>query len=571
MVALVSLCQFEIVASVVRKGARGLLKQLHFIDDKIAFFHIPALEIDTEVDGLMVLRGITFSLSTLSFVVHGIEVAIKLTEDIELAISTNKVEVKLFRSITISDCFANLKGGEFEMTFGKLEGNTGVSNRKQVLMEDSPLLKAASGNGDRRTLHSFQSRACKLKMAEKLSDGSVPENFSVREDLKNIEKMNPSRDEATGRYSEMIEFIKETSSIHGASQYAESISKESHGRGRALSLDDNDAVRAELCSQLHGKPSTPHPPSRSIKVTTIQNLVPPYIRRLLHRLPMLLRLLLNPIAYFHPVRITAISAAASGSWINDTLLTKVLHTGLSTDGEISTLQSRVSAWLSDANFVVELGGITCQTQVPFLPSYDIIGQLRSEDVMAYRTLPRQTDLKQVVRFGGADACFGIPSFLLPHHEHILPPIPSASHKANLSENIEQAKGVPKEIEAEHDLEQAEKDEANVKLSVHARLPACFDQELLDWVAALVKATKVIEMEKSESIMDDEVHGVREFGKALRGGLKEGVKKVVVDGVINEKWIARVCLSFLSPNLMMLIAKLQADGRQDHKKSQNGSR
>jgi hypothetical protein len=225
MVALVSLCQFEIVASVVRKGARGLLKQLHFIDDKIAFFHIPALEIDTEVDGLMVLRGITFSLSTLSFVVHGIEVAIKLTEDIELAISTNKVEVKLFRSITISDCFANLKGGEFEMTFGKLEGNTGVSNRKQVLMEDSPLLKAASGNGDRRTLHSFQSRACKLKMAEKLSDGSVPENFSVREDLKNIEKMNPSRDEATGRYSEMIEFIKETSSIHGASQYAESISK----------------------------------------------------------------------------------------------------------------------------------------------------------------------------------------------------------------------------------------------------------------------------------------------------------------------------------------------------------
>jgi hypothetical protein len=40
-------------------------------------------------------------------------------------------------------------------------------------------------------------------------------------------------------------------------------------------------------------------------------------------------------------------------------------------------------------------------------------------------------------------------------------------------------------------------------------------------------------------MDEEVHGIKEFSKALKGGLKEGVKKVVVDGVVNERWIAKV--------------------------------
>ena len=86
-IILICLFQFESVGNLTRKGLRALLKQLHFIDDKIAFFNIPALEIDTDVDGLMVLRGVTFSLSNLSFVVHGVEVGIKLSDDMELAIA----------------------------------------------------------------------------------------------------------------------------------------------------------------------------------------------------------------------------------------------------------------------------------------------------------------------------------------------------------------------------------------------------------------------------------------------------------------------------------------------------
>ena len=41
------------MANFIRARLRGLPKQLHFVDDKIALFDIPALEIDVDVDGLM--------------------------------------------------------------------------------------------------------------------------------------------------------------------------------------------------------------------------------------------------------------------------------------------------------------------------------------------------------------------------------------------------------------------------------------------------------------------------------------------------------------------------------------
>jgi hypothetical protein len=513
------------------------LKQLHFIDDKIAFFDIPALEIDTEVDGLMVLRGITFSLSTLSFVVHGVEVGIKLSDDMELVIQSERVSVKLFRGIEIEDCYANLKGGTYEMTFGEMEGKSEDENGDQVFVEGTPLLKAASRDGDTRSLNSIRSST--VKMTERMTNGSIPEDSSTREGLENMMKMSPGNEDANGRYKEMLDFIEQTNAISEAREHIKKIHKKTAEEDRTFSSDDDNAIRAAICSQIHGKPSVPHPPQRSIKVTTLQNLAPPYIRRFLHRLPMLLRLLLNPLSYFHPVQISSITATASGRWIDSMLVNKIFKEYASQDREIANLKSRISAWLSDANFAVELGAITGLAQVPFIPTYDIICELAIEDLMAYRTLPAHINLKQVVRLGGADARFVVPSFLLPHHEHLLPPIPSSSRKSSLAHQVEDADGKPQEIIAEHKLDRAEKDETNVKISVHARLPACFDQEFLDWIATLVKATKVVEMEKADSVMDEEVHGLRDFGRALKGGLKEGVKKTVVDGVVNERWIAKV--------------------------------
>lgn len=64
---------------------------------------------------------------------------------------------------------------------------------------------------------------------------------------------------------------------------------------------------------------------------------------------------------------------------------------------------------------------------------------------------------------------------LPHHEHLLPEIPSESLKDRLYKDIKEADGQPKTIQAEVKLEQAKRDETNIRMAVHASLPACLDQ------------------------------------------------------------------------------------------------
>ena len=533
LIFLTCLFQFVIVGDLVRRGLRALIQQFHFIDDKIAFFDIPALEIDTEVDGLMVLRGVTFSVSTLSLVVHGVEVGIKLSNDMELAIQTEEVTVSLFRKIEIGDCFANLKGGEYEMTFAKMEEKSTDQDGDAVFISETPLLKAVSrGQG-------HQTRPQMIKMASKMTDGKPPKASLVTNAIKDIEHLTPDNEVASGRYHQRLTTIHETSTIQQARQSFKHISKDSDNTEKTFDSQDVEAMRAAICSQLHAKPSVPHPPRRSIKVTTLQNLAPPYIRRFLHRLPMLLRLLLNPLSYFHPVSISSITATTSGRWIQTMLVQKIFKNYGETDSELTSLKARISSWLSDANFVVELGNIFGLAHVPFIPSNDINCSLAFGDVMTYRALPKAVHLNQVLRLGGADARFVVPSFLLPHHEHILPLAPAETRRKALSESVEASNGTPKEVQAQNSVDQALADNGTVNISVHVRMPAYFDQELLDFIAALAKATKLVEIEKAPSSMDEDVHGVADFAGALRGKVKEGVKKAVVDGVVNDRWIAKM--------------------------------
>lgn len=558
-IVLVSLFQFHVASNIARKMLRRLLRQLHFIDDKIAFFNIPALEIDTDVDGLMVLRGITFSLSTLSFVVHGVEVGIKLSDDMELAIQTEEVRVKLFRSIEIGDCFANLKGGELEMTFNKLEGSSKDADGDAVFVEDTPLLKAASREGDRRSIAESTEnllspdraagagpkRPSMVKMTSRMTDGRPPESGSARASYQSMKKLSLDNDLASTNYRDILEHIQDTNAIQEARKFVKSTTD---------LVDEND-LRAAICSFIQQTPSVPHPPRLSVKVTTLQNLSPPKVRRFMHRLPFLLRLLLNPLSYFHPVTISSINASASGKWIEYMLVEQVFKDYAESSSELRNIKKRIADWLRGANFIVELGAIAGLAHVPLLPTYDITTELAVESVLAYRTLPSELDLQcqQVISLGGADARFLIPSFLLPHHDHLLPPRPQAREE-QFEVTVEEAGNKSKEIQAQRALEQVRNDEANVKISVHARLPALLDQSLLDFIAALVKASKIAEFERladereeaaaedegeSASERERERRSIREISAALKGRVKESMKRTLVDSVVSDRWIAKM--------------------------------
>ncbi|KAF2436115.1 hypothetical protein EJ08DRAFT_624654 [Tothia fuscella] len=539
---LVCLFQFDTVARLVRRQLSHLLKSLHFINDKIAFFNIPALEIDTEVEGLLVIRGITISLSHLSVTAHGVEVGIKLSEDMELAIQVDEVKVLLFRRIEIGDCYANLKGGIYEMTFGKLaKRDTGDG----LMVSDTPLLEAAALKGN-------TTRPDFVRMTSKLTHGIEPHHVSVKDGLQSISQISP--DDSARKYRDALAYIHNTSSIQ---ENIKAVLQALETEETSFEAKDENGLRAAVCSQLHEIPSVPHPPLASVKVTTLQNGSPEYVRRFLHRLPFLLRLLLNPISYFHPIKITSITAAASGKWLQHTLHHKLFKHYAETDSGLRKLERRVSTWLTDANFVLQMVDITGLAQVPMNTNFDINTSVKIDDVMAFRTQAGQIDLKEVVRLGGADATIQVPSFLLPHHEHLMPALPTAEDVYEQEKEVEEADNIPKEVQAKIALKQTRKDETNVKLSVHGRLPAVFDQELLDFIAALVKAAKIIEMEKEpdlveETLEDSEVleaptkRSLRDIAREMKTGMKEGMKtvnegmrRVGIDAVANDRFIAKM--------------------------------
>lgn len=567
------LFQFDAAADFARRSLRKtILRDLHFIRDKIAFFDLPALEIDTDVNGLLAIRGVTLSLSTLTLVAHGVEAGIKLSDDIELAIQTDKVTVSLFRDIEIDDVYANVKGGEWEMTFGSIVPNS-YSDDDEFIVGDTPILRAATG-----ALGGIVPPPTTSNMVESMTDSHPPKVATdAKSAFETVTKLSPDEERASERYEEMLRNIAETSSIAKAKQALRNV-KKNEDAPNSLDQDNLDDLRAAICGAIHDNPSIPHPPSKSIRVSTLRKTSHPKIKKFLHRLPLLYRLLLSPICYFHPVKIKSVTAAGSGKWFVSLVRQYLFKQYTEQDTEIRKLDGRISAWLADANFAVELGTIHSTAQFPINTNYDIECHFKIADLMAYRTLPEGVDLKRVVQLGGADAVLSIPTYLFPHHEHIMPAVPTEYEEMEMEQVIDDLKGTPREVQARTALEQLRKDEANMHISVHAHLPAHFHQDVLNFTAAIVKATKVIETDKSfeeaktlrelrrlsvnasdsdvssvastgSTITNSEEKGFKNFLRKVDSGFKDasiktrdGMRKAgasTVSAMANDRWIAKL--------------------------------
>ena len=527
---LVCLVQFEIVGALTRRTMRELVKQLHFIDDKIGLFEIPALEFDTEVDGLMVLRGITFSLSTLSFTIHGIEVTIKLHDDVELAIQADTTTVSLFRSIDVGDCFANLKSGGYGMsietpsTASSSEGQTAFPVLDGTTLEKLP-------DGPESSVNIKPTAANKKPW----------KHLSPKDAINNMAQHSMLNESAGDRYRRTLEFIDNTSAIRQIRDNLKQRHENGEDTGQDAHAADENAFRAAICFLVHSQPSVPHSPEQSIKVTTLQNILWPIARRFTHRLPLLLRLLLNPIAYFHMIKISSITATGSGRWFEADLLQKVFKRYGDSNAELQNLKEHISAWVSDANFAIVLCNIVGQALVPLVPSFDIDCRLSCGVVKAYRSPIMTLDLNQVAHLTGADASILIPSFLLPHHEHLIPAVPQ-NPQQDLDECAENIDFEYSENQSVPRPSQIEEDAAMIRFSMHASLPATFDQELLDFVTMLAKASKLIEIEQTPSSMDEVVRKFSDFTGALNSKMKERLLKTAI---ANDQWAAKLFGKVLS--------------------------
>lgn len=496
--------------------------------------------------------------------------------------------MRFFRKIEIGDVYANVKGGNAEMTFSEVEEAVDdAASETSVFIDDTPLLRAASVGAA-----SFKDRP---KLRESLAGGSFMEDSSAKDGMGGVETLSPDDELARKEYEELMTEIRTSSAIY---QCRAQVRKNVKNGTNGFLLNSEKDLRAAVGAELHALPSISHPPHRSVRVTTLQHLSSPATKRFMHRLPFLLRALLAPLSYFHPVYIESINAAGSGQWVSELLQEKVFKKHTENNAELRRLWRRLSAWLGGANFCLELSDIEGIAAVPLNTGPDsfIHTALKFQDVVAFRTAPQTGTVAPVVRLGGAHATFSIPSYLLPHHEHLIPPKPTSEDEFEMQVKVEEADGAPKTIQAERDLETLKKDESAVKMSVHGSFPASCDQSLLNFIAALVKATKLIEFEKEvdETVHDttdentpplsppyspdfqdstaDGVNGgeklsfkdiagfkatarnirhnlkqgsidlkedIKSIAKDLNTNTRDGMKKAMVGGLVNDRWIAKI--------------------------------
>ena len=461
--------------------------------------------------------------------------------------------------------FGNVKGGA-EMTFAEIEAETDDVDDESIFINDTPLLRSATAGS--------KGLEVRPRLRESLTGVSWIKDSSAQDGIDSITTLSPDDVDAHQKYQDILTEIRTSGLIY---QTRAKVRQETLN-GAGLDPTDENVLRAAICAEMQDLPSVPHPPTHSIKVTTLQNLSSPAVRRFLHRLPFLLRLLLMPLSYFHPVSIKSVSTAGSGKWLNALLKQQIFKQYTANSRELTRLEAKLSTWLADANFCIQLTDISGQAQVPLSTVYDIETHLKISDIIAYRSIPNSGIVGQVLRLGGADAVIALPSFLLPHHEHLIPEEPTEQDEEDFEDAAVLAEGKPKTLQAEKDLELLRRDETTMNISVHGRLPVVFDQSLLNFIAALVKATKVIEFEKEVDLQDapdtpvsatagtdsdtdapvsnspfksfskKTLQGLRDgtTKEAMRGmardlnqATREGMKKAVVGSMVNDRWIAKI--------------------------------
>lgn len=292
----------------------------------------------------------------------------------------------------------------------------------------------------------------------------------------------------------------------------------------------DEKIRAATCAKLVNFTSVPHRPEHSIQASTILEFIPLWIRRFFSRVPFILRLLLMPLSYLHPIKTASASVSASGSWMADIVREKV-HSIYGEDREdIRELEKTMTDWMTDATFCADLANVQAAVQVSIRASQNIVAYLRCESSTMMRIEPGSYKVAPAISLAGMDATFTIPPYFLPSHEHLLPPLPRT--KAGEQEK--------------------EQDQAEVKFSFHISLPVVVDGAMIDFFTDFINATITMEMEDEDAGKVEDLTDKSKLDRAklkvvaaaqgASGSMKKGMKKVAFS-TTNASWIPKIVHKF----------------------------
>ncbi|KAJ6259670.1 hypothetical protein Dda_5308 [Drechslerella dactyloides] len=583
LVAVLAVANSVVLQGVFRHSIKRIGRDLHYFQDKIACFDLPALDIDVHVLGMMVIEGATFTLSTLTIEAHSIEVALKVDDGLEICFRTEKAVARLGRGVEIGDVYITLKT---EMDTGP--GSTFATRRCNTV--------DMMGSIGRQPEH--------------LHPRSLGDAIEQVKDVTDTQFLDEDEDAAIQAYQKRVQHIHDNTAIHTARKRLLSIASEKYTSCTAKEK------KAMLASALQTATSITHPPTWSIAVSHLKARTPAWLHEFNNRFPIAQRTMLNIIAHLHPVKCNAVIGNVTGRFASGMLERAVFKHYKAENREISKLASRVQTWLETGNFVVQFSKINGVAQVPTTVTYDIAAAIKTSTVQVFKVLvaPETTDpllddddavsvdsaasnasshsnksgvsvtikdkagikleedkgISEVARINGVSSTVEVPSLLLPHHEYLFPPppgmtkdggkssrglekvasdVPVHSHEDDRLEDdvlLDNFDGrQPAMLPAERDKD---RDEVVVLATILASLPAQFNSTILHFATALLKASKLIEIEKGVSGVipsftcedeDSDTQLVRSRSLSRMGSKLSATMKRTVAGAVDDAWIARL--------------------------------
>ncbi|KAF3922739.1 hypothetical protein ABW21_db0207518 [Orbilia brochopaga] len=583
VVVVLSIANSVILQGLFRRFIKRIGRDLHYFQDKIACFDLPALDIDVHILGMMVIEGATFTLSTLTIEAHSIEVALKVDDGLEICFRTEKAVARLGRSVEIGDVYITLKT---EMDTGP--GSTFATRRCNTV--------DMMGEIGRQPEH--------------LHPRSLGDAIEQVKDVTDTQFLDEDEEAAIQAYRARVQHIHDNTTIHTTRKRLICSTGEKYNKFTAKEK------KAMLASALQTATSITHPPTWSIAVSHLKARTPAWLHEFNNRFPLAQRTLLNIIAHLHPVKCNAVIGNITGRFASGMLERAVFKHYKAENREISKLASRVQTWLETGNFVVQFSKINGEAQVPTIRGYDIVAAIKTSTVQVFKVLvsSETTDpllddddavsvdsaasvasshsgksgvsvtikdkagikleedkgISEVARINGVSTRVEVPSLLLPHHEYLFPPPPGIDKKGKGSprglEKVASDLAVhPHEDDRLEDDDLSDdfdgrhaaalpcengerRDEVVVLATILASLPAQFNSTILHFATALLKASKLIEIEKGvngapPSLSLDEEDSESPFPRSRslsRMGTKISASmKRTVTGAVDDAWIARL--------------------------------
>ncbi|KAF3294398.1 hypothetical protein TWF132_003387 [Orbilia oligospora] len=585
VVAILATANFTFLQTVVRRSMRRLGRDMHYFQNKIACFDLPALDIDVRANGMMVIEGLTFTVSTFTLEAHSIEVVLKVDDGLEVCLRAEKAIARLGRCVEIGDVYVALK----------TEMDTGPGSVFAI-----------------RRSNTFDTLK-ESKRPEQLRPKSLGDTIEKVKDVTDTHYLDEDESYAIQEYSRRLNHIHENTAIHAARKRLLTSTDDKYSR---LTIKEKKAM---IASELQTAASITHPPTWSIAVSQLKARTPAWIHEFNNRFPVFQLTMLNVIAHLHPVKCNGVIGNLTGLFASGMLEQAVFKHYKNENKEISKLASRVQTWLETGNFVVQVSKINGVAQVPSTVSYDILASIKTSTVQIFKVLvaPEISDplldgddaisvesavsnmsnssgksrvsftikdkvglkqeedkgISEVARITGLSGTVEVPSLLLPHHEYLFPPPPASKGSygrvlAKVEEDVTVFGEEDDRLEGDFLVDDfdgrktaagvadsEEKDEVYVIATVLASLPAQFNSTTLHFATALLKASKLIEIEKGVPFLGkDNLNGI-DGGEEDEGGTsatptrsrslsKMGTKinkvmKRTVTGAVDDAWIARL--------------------------------